>query len=144
MNYPILHTLIFALFINTISAQQKNDLNSLQKKIITYYNIQLTELNTNRPYKSSHNPIKIATNSLLWVYQNIFSEQIMADCGFEPSCSSFASQAIKERNFFLGIFLTADRLTRCNGNEQIEGEAYLVNKKTGKLHDEPKMYKFSK
>lgn len=35
-------------------------------------------------------------------------------CGFAPSCSSFARQAVGEYGAMRGVMMTADRLTRCN------------------------------
>jgi putative membrane protein insertion efficiency factor len=35
-------------------------------------------------------------------------------CGFAPSCSSFARQAVSQEGVVRGVMMTADRLTRCN------------------------------
>ncbi len=35
-------------------------------------------------------------------------------CGFHPTCSAFAQQAVREKGPFVGILMTGDRLTRCN------------------------------
>jgi len=135
---------LFVFSFSLSKAQNNSELGLLEQKTSSYNYEQLKKSDHKRGYNLSYNPFKFVGNSLLWVYQNIFSEQIMSDCGFEPSCSAFAKQALKERGFLLGIFLAADRLTRCNGSAQIESEPYLVNKKTGKLRDEPQMYKISK
>ncbi len=58
------------------------------------------------------------------------------------SCSNFGVNAIKELGVIKGICLTADRLTRCNGQAQCETEYYLINHITGKAIDEPSMYRF--
>lgn len=141
ISYYFSFILIFTY--GSLAAQQKSDMQLLVEK--TYplsYAGQNKGIVKQKLRYSGANPFKAVSTSLLWVYKNFFSEQIMADCGFEPSCSSFASRAIKEHNMLLALFLTADRLTRCNGKEQFESESYLVNKKTGKLRDEPSMYHF--
>ena len=94
-----------------------------------------------RKWKPSYNPIKLLANTLLFGYQNILSEQIQANCGFEPSCSQFSKEAINELGFIRGIFLTADRLTRCNGQSQEKLEDCLVNHKTGRTIDSPNLYR---
>jgi putative component of membrane protein insertase Oxa1/YidC/SpoIIIJ protein YidD len=131
------------LFICSIGAAQ-TDLTILKQKTDSCNFLQSQKYSTAPSFGKSRNPLKLIPNSLLWIYQKIFSQQIMAECGFEPSCSSFAKQAIRERGIFVGIFLATDRLTRCNGVAQLESETYLVNEKTGKLRDEPSMYKVTK
>ena len=135
---------LFVFCFSIGKAQNTGELTLLQQETTERNLEQDKQFKNKRGYNLSYNPLKFTANSFLWIYQNTFSEQIMADCGFEPGCSAFAKQAIKERGFLLGIFLTADRLTRCNGSAQIESEAYLVNKKTGKLQDEPQMYRITK
>src|ERR1035437_2029348 len=128
---------LYAFSFSCSKAQNNNELNSLEQKTNSFNVERSKQFSNKHGYNLSGNPFKFSGNSFLWVYQQVFSEQIMADCGLEPGCSSFAKQAIKERGLLLGVFLAADRLTRCNGAAQIESEPYLVNKKTGKLHDEP-------
>lgn len=52
--------------------------------------------------------------SLLKFYKKNISEQVSANCAFEPSCSMFSFQCIKNIGVFKGLLLTADRLSRCN------------------------------
>lgn len=79
----------------------------------------------------------------LWVYKKTLSEQISAHCEFEPSCSSFSLQAIHELGYVKGIFLSADRLTRCNGYAFFEAPNYLI-KYNAKIYDPPAFYRFNK
>ncbi len=82
-------------------------------------------------------------NSLLVIYKKVFSEQISANCEFEPSCSSFSMGVLKELGLIKGLFLTADRLTRCNGSAFSETQPYLINDTNAKIKDYPDFYKFS-
>lgn len=50
------------------------------------------------------------------IYQRLCSNLRGRGCQFEPSCSEFASVAIREHGFVLGSALAADRLNRCNNN----------------------------
>ena len=77
-----------------------------------------------------------------FIYQKVFSEQIAAECEFDMSCSRFGINSIKTFGILKGIFLTADRLMRCNGQVQLETESYLINYFSGKTIDEPWMFQF--
>jgi putative component of membrane protein insertase Oxa1/YidC/SpoIIIJ protein YidD len=90
----------------------------------------------------SHNPVKAVLYLPLYLYQKIFSEQISAQCEFERSCSNFSLAAIQEFGLVKGVCLTADRLTRCNGQSQADSQSYLINHVNGKTIDEPSMYRF--
>jgi putative component of membrane protein insertase Oxa1/YidC/SpoIIIJ protein YidD len=48
-------------------------------------------------------------------YKKYISSQDGANCQFTPSCSHYAKLAIQKYPFPIGLFLSADRLLRCNG-----------------------------
>ena len=50
---------------------------------------------------------------LIRVYQVVFSSRQGDVCNFTPSCSNYASEAIKKHGL-LGVLMTFDRLERCN------------------------------
>jgi len=91
--------------------------------------------------QKTYNPVKLVLYLPLFLYQSILSEQISAVCAFEPSCSAFSALSIKKLGLLKGLFLTADRLTRCNGNTQIESEYYLFDPIKAKVIDDPDMYR---
>lgn len=80
-------------------------------------------------------------DGLLFLYKKILSMQISAHCEFEPSCSSFSLRALHELGYLKGIFLTADRLTRCNGSASNETQHYLIIPENGKIKDIPFFYR---
>lgn len=92
--------------------------------------------------RKSYNPLKSFLYLSLFFYQQIVSEQVSAECEFERSCSNYSIEAIKEFGLIKGVCLTADRLTRCNGQAQSETQSYLINHSKGKAIDEPSMYHF--
>jgi uncharacterized protein len=92
--------------------------------------------------QKSYNPVKALLFLTMYFYQKVLSEQISAGCEFERTCSGFSIAAIHEFGFLKGMCLSADRLTRCNGQAQIESEEYLINHANGKTIDEPFMYRF--
>lgn len=91
----------------------------------------------------SRNPFKLLAFSFIYIYQKIFSQQISATCEFDQSCSAFGVSSVKELGIIKAVFLTADRLTRCNGQAQVETQNYLINHTSGKVIDEPSMYSFN-
>lgn len=78
--------------------------------------------------------------SLMWLYRNIVSDQIKADCAYNLSCSRFSTSAIAKLGFVRGVWLTADRLSRCN--QMAPEESYLIwlDTKSGRIIDVPEMY----
>ena len=92
--------------------------------------------------QKSYNPVKAVLFLVMYFYQGVLSEQISSGCEFDRSCSNFSMVAIRELGIVKGICLSADRLTRCNGQAQVESQAYLINHSNGKTIDEPSMYRF--
>lgn len=133
---------IFLFFISffTLNAQNNSDIGLIYKHIKSVDSCSNTKNKT--VLQKSNNPGKEILYLLLFFYQKIISEQISAGCGFELSCSNFGFRSIKELGIVKGIYLTADRLTRCNGQAQLETESYLINHANGKVIDEPSMYHF--
>ncbi len=57
-----------------------------------------------------------STGYYLRLYQN-YASPIRANysqCGFYPSCSHYASQALSDYGFIKGMMMTSDRLMRCH------------------------------
>jgi putative component of membrane protein insertase Oxa1/YidC/SpoIIIJ protein YidD len=67
-------------------------------------------------------------------YKKYLSSQDGTVCTFHPDCSDYAKEAINTRGLILGIFLTSDRLIRCNGNHH---EYYYYNYEVGRPIDLP-------
>ena len=68
----------------------------------------------NTPVIKKYNPVNMVFGGLLFIYQNTLSTQFSATCLYSPSCSEFSKQAIVNHGLFKGIFLSADRVMRCN------------------------------
>jgi putative component of membrane protein insertase Oxa1/YidC/SpoIIIJ protein YidD len=65
-------------------------------------------------------------------YKKYISSQDGANCQFTPSCSHYAKLAIQKYPFPIGLFLSADRLLRCNGRADDH-----FTTETGKAIDRP-------
>ncbi|MFA4852575.1 MAG: membrane protein insertion efficiency factor YidD [Bacteroidales bacterium] len=61
-----------------------------------------------------YNPFSLAATTAMLVYQNIISPQLFRHCIYQISCSNYSKKAINELGLFKGIFMSADRLLRCN------------------------------
>ncbi|MEA2256955.1 MAG: uncharacterized protein QOG35_3000 [Solirubrobacteraceae bacterium] len=48
------------------------------------------------------------------VYQRVLSPALPRRCTYEPTCSAYAVQAIREFGILRGLVLAAWRLLRCN------------------------------
>lgn len=60
------------------------------------------------------NLLRAAVLGLIWLYQHIWSPHTAGACRFVPSCSHYASEAVKKHGVTRGGWLTARRLLRCN------------------------------
>ena len=58
--------------------------------------------------------VKLAFLGAIRLYQKTASTPGVDRCGFWPSCSAYGYMSIKEQGALIGLFMTADRLTRCN------------------------------
>jgi len=87
------------------------------------------------------NPVSLIFGGTLYVYQNFISQHLSADCLYDPSCSDFSKQAVKEYGIFKGGLLSFDRLSRCNRIAATDLNPAMINKKTHRFHDSIKRYK---
>jgi putative membrane protein insertion efficiency factor len=88
-----------------------------------------------------YNPVSLTLGGMLYFYQNVISQQLSSNCLYQPTCSDFSKQAIAEYGIFKGIFLSTDRLTRCNKISGIDIHPVTMNEKTNKSEDPVSLYK---
>ena len=116
----VMVVVVIFLLGDSIKAQQIDlitDLNNINKKLSE----KLPD-----PYKRPYiykdepslikkiNPVNIMFGGALYFYQNIISKQISSGCLYNPSCSEFSKNAIREYGLTKGVILSADRVYRCN------------------------------
>lgn len=87
------------------------------------------------------NPASLIYGGTLYVYQNFVSQHFSADCLYDPSCSDFSRQAVKEYGLFKGGLLSFDRLSRCNRIAATDLNPAMISKKTRRFSDSVKRYK---
>jgi putative membrane protein insertion efficiency factor len=96
--------------------------------------------NQPKTFKNS-NPVSLIFGGTLYAYQNFISQHFSADCLYDPSCSEFSKQAVKEYGLLKGSLLSVDRLSRCNRIAATDLDPGMVNKKTHRFSDSIKRYK---
>jgi putative component of membrane protein insertase Oxa1/YidC/SpoIIIJ protein YidD len=88
-----------------------------------------------------YNPVTLVLKGALLGYQKLVSEQLARSCPYEISCSNFSKQAIHEFGIFKGVFISADRILRCNRIGVLDISPVRINPVTGAIIDSPNMYR---
>ncbi len=73
------------------------------------------------------NPFLYVSSGLIYVYQNVFSEQIQADCNYELSCSSYTKRSIERHGFFVGLMMGLDQLSACFAGVKAQYPEYKIS-----------------
>lgn len=89
-----------------------------------------------------YNPLTLSLGSLLWIYQQGISVQFSASCLFKPTCSDFSKALMKEYGPIKGLFLSADRLTRCNRIAAMDILPSMIDEHDNKLHENTEIYRW--
>lgn len=63
---------------------------------------------------AKYNPVSLALKGALLGYQRLMSQQLARSCPYQLTCSNFSKQAIEQYGIVKGVFLSADRIMRCN------------------------------
>lgn len=96
--------------------------------------------NQPKTFKNS-NPVSLLYGGSLYVYQNFVSQHLSASCLYDPSCSDFSKQAVKDYGIFKGTLLSLDRLNRCNRIAATDLNPLQINSKSNRFSDPVKRYK---
>lgn len=83
----------------------RGDLNINNKEPLNY---------KNKSFIARYNPLSLSATSLMLFYQHIISPQFSRHCLYQRSCSNYGKAAIHEFGLVKGVFLSADRMLRCN------------------------------
>jgi len=60
------------------------------------------------------NPLRWLVLGPIEAYRRVISPFVPARCKYEPSCSAYASQAVRRYGILRGLILAGWRLLRCN------------------------------
>ena len=50
----------------------------------------------------------------IWLYQRLVSPVLPPSCRYDPSCSAYASEALRTHGAVVGLYLGTGRLLRCH------------------------------
>jgi putative component of membrane protein insertase Oxa1/YidC/SpoIIIJ protein YidD len=125
-------------FDKTILAASKTTNSYYEEKKITFFE------NKNKSVISKYNPVSLFFKSSMYAYQSFFSKQLFSQCIYSPSCSEMSKKLIAEFGLFKGIFLSADRITRCSPQAFFDRHQSCVNIHDGKIHESISLYKKQK
>ncbi len=140
--------LLFLLVVATSGYAQEIDLKRDLLLVDSILERQMPE-SGHRPYiyknqpktfKNS-NPVSLFYGGSLYVYQNMFSQHLSASCLYNPSCSDFSKQAVKEYGLIKGTLLSFDRLSRCNRIAATDLNPEDIDTHVHRFHDSVKEYK---
>jgi putative component of membrane protein insertase Oxa1/YidC/SpoIIIJ protein YidD len=90
---------------------------------------------------AEYNPLALVLKGALLGYQKLLSEQLARSCPYEITCSNFCKQSIREFGAFKGIFISADRILRCNRIGLLDVSYTNIDPATGRIIDSPNMYR---
>ncbi len=148
----IFNTLFFTILLTPVFGQNAagNDLDLILKTEKS--DISQIEENTNRkrdflitendPLVSKLNPLKWTLGGMLYVYQNSLSKHFSADCLYTPTCSDFSKDVIRHYGIIKGVFLTADRVSRCNRIAQTSLHPLSLDQELRRSRDGYSKYQF--
>jgi len=138
---------LFCLFSVTGRAQKidwKNDLelidSTLRDELPDAERKEFIFKNQEKTFKNS-NPVGLAFGGSLFLYQNYFSQHFSASCLFEPTCSDFSKEAVKEFGLIKGTLLSLDRLSRCNRIAATDLHENEMDEHTHRVIDLPEKFK---
>lgn len=139
---PSSYKTLLTLFIMLTSSYYGQQKDSIQEHIMTQlfgdFNIPQKQ---KRPFLKPDasiavrlNPLTYLSGGLLYVYQNVISEHIQADCQYHISCSENMKQSIKKRGLFVGILNGLNQLSNCGGNITQDYPTYKITS-LGKINN---------
>jgi len=81
-----------------------------------------------RPHKLSQklNPLFYIGGGLMFVYQNLISEQLQSDCTYKISCSEYAKQCIQKFGFVKGTLVGLHQLHTCVPGAYLDYDKFFL------------------
>jgi putative component of membrane protein insertase Oxa1/YidC/SpoIIIJ protein YidD len=78
-------------------------------------------------------PVKSTFAGLMFLYQNVFSEQISASCIYEISCSEYTKREIEKYGLFIGSIKGFHQLMHCTHGAIEEVPPYMKSSYSEKI-----------
>ncbi|BAV04260.1 hypothetical protein FLA_0241 [Filimonas lacunae] len=87
------------------------------------------------------NPFALAMKGSMFIYQHVLTQQLSRKCPYEISCSNYSKHAIHEFGLIKGMFVSADRLLRCNRLSASDISPLDIDLRTGAITDDLNKYR---
>lgn len=78
---------------------------------------------------------KVFLGSLLFIYQNVFSEQISAQCTYQISCSEYTKRCIEKHGIWIGSIQGFHQFMHCTPNAHEEAPEYMKSNLSSKIQN---------
>jgi uncharacterized protein len=88
-----------------------------------------------------YNPVALVLKGTMLGYQRLMSQQLARSCPYQLSCSNFSKQAIEQFGTVKGVFLSADRIMRCNRIGLLDVPPVDINPADGLVIDSLSRYR---
>ena len=132
--FSIKVTVSQAVSDNTLLKNASFEKKEYQKRVVVY--------GFSQNKKKTINPIYHLLSGSMYLYQSLISPQLSTRCAYNPSCSAYSKELIKEYGFIKGIFCSSDRLMRCNRIALADVPPISVNHQDGKICEHIDRYDF--
>jgi len=132
--------LILFISFQTFGQNASLDLQGIENKVINTSEHHHREIHFGFESLKKQNPLNILFGIPMFLYQKLISPQFSASCLYNPSCSSFSKKLISRYGIFKGVFLSADRLTRCNRLGAHDFEFFQIDPHDHKVHESVEIY----
>lgn len=94
-----------------------------------------------RSWLAMYNPVSLALKGAMLGYQRLMSQQLARSCPYQTTCSNFSKQAIEQFGTLKGVFLSADRIMRCNRIGLLDVHSLSRDVVDGFIVDTPDLYR---
>jgi putative component of membrane protein insertase Oxa1/YidC/SpoIIIJ protein YidD len=72
------------------------------------------------------NPFFYVGGGLMFVYQNVFSEQLQSDCSYKISCSEYTKQCVQKFGFLKGTLIGLHQLSTCVPGAYLDYDKFFL------------------
>ena len=135
----IIYTFIIIFFCHCLKAQQNDSINTqivsnIFKEFAQHQKHNREFLKPKKTFISKINPLTYVSGALLYVYQNLVSEQIQANCQYQRSCSENMKTDIKNKGFLIGVLSGLNQLGNCMNSVTNDYPYYKITSE-GKINN---------
>jgi putative component of membrane protein insertase Oxa1/YidC/SpoIIIJ protein YidD len=140
MFHPMRSIVILSvLLLTNVLFSQKNDLNA--QLIETFMHCSSAQqtypkrslMFSKNTEKKRIGVVKAGFAELMYLYQNIFSEQISAACMYEISCSEYTKRQIEDKGLILGSIKGFHQLMHCTHGAIEEVPPFMKSNYSAKI-----------